>query len=431
MCIRDRFSTVVTLTHAEAQVIAGDTFTTALLSGEMLAGNVAFDLSAGAYTLQYATPWLADSIPVVVRDPVQAEMITVPDMNASSLATVTAHITNTGFTPISGTLQGMAAFANTLVPLELAPNATVVVPLSLDLTLAPVGMHPITVTLYDGTGLPLLSSVSVITVPDAGVTLTAIPTDTVVTAGQWLTLSFGVANQGTAPATALLTMTLGNFVDEAKTLWLRGGENGTLDFACYIPEGMSGDALVGNYWFAGQRYDLVLPIAGVDLDVQSTWDQLVYTPGTTATLSFTLTNQNAASTPPLEVYVAYADQTVTHTLTLAGSAVGTFDVELRAQADASPLVFYGVYAADEQRGIHLNTTYLHPMHSDVTVLLDRSVYSPGDLVEATLVTTATTGVLTVTAPGFTTALQLPAASFQFTLPTGFNARHIFPRLCTE
>ena len=61
-------------------------------------------------------------------------------------------------------------------------------------------------------------------------------------------------------------------------------------------------------------------------------------------------------------------------------------------------VAYGIYELQEQKGVYLNTTYFNWERSDVTVVLDRQLYRPGDTVEVTVDATIT-GTLDVVAPG--------------------------------
>ena len=81
-------------------------------------------------------------------------------------------------------------------------------------------------------------------------------------------------------------------------------------------------------------------------------------------------------------------------------------------------VFYGIYDAVAERAIVLNTLYLRQQQPAVTVLIDKEVYRPGDTVTASIVTTQTSGLLSVLAPEFTQQLPLVDGSqFSFALPS--------------
>jgi len=420
------FTTCVTLTN-ESEEIAAAEFTKVLLAGNASAGQVVFaDIPPGDYTFSASTPWSADAFSLTVR-PVEAaalDVLATPAVGAA--VTVTAHVTNTGAAPLEAVVHVQAPF-DTVTPVLLAPAETLILPLVLDLSALAPGAWPLTLTVESGGGAILDTAVTTVTVPQANLVVTAVPTDTRVTAGETVTLTFDVANRGAAPDTAVLTVTLGNLLDDTQRLWLPGGAAGTLAFVFDAPVGLSGETLVGYYHFGGHRYDLALPIDGVDLSVDAGWDQPFYDPGVTATLRLTVTNHGAAGTPPLYAAVgydadAYAGAVVTQPLTLAGGATQALDFSLTAgDYTGDTLVFYAVYEADEQRGIHLNTTYLRLRQPVVTVIPDRTVYRPGDTVHAAVVTTAT-GTLTVTAPGFTTVLSPtacpapPTPCFQFALP---------------
>ncbi|MCX8066687.1 MAG: PKD domain-containing protein [Anaerolineae bacterium] len=387
--------------------------------GEATSGNLLFYLPIGDYTLTYATPFETGHAAFRVAPAEAAELSATVGPRAGRLITLTAALTGSGFLPLDALLRLETAFLTGEWRVPVEPFTPQTVPLTLDLSGAPSGLHTATLTLLRGNGLPLASTGVTLTVPGADLVLTAIPTDTVVRAGEWVTLAFGVANRGSAPATAVLTVTVGDLLDRAQSLWLPGGEEGVLHFAFRAPDGLGVGDLLCTYEFAGQRYDLLLPMVGVELDVTAGWDAPVSTPGLTATLHLTVTNRGAAPTPPLYAHVnPPTNQPITRSFTIAPGETTVLDFAFPA---VEGLLFYGIYEERERRGIYLNTTYLRTLHPDVTLVPDRAVYRPGDTVQVA-VYAPVTGSLSVTAPGFTTTLRPdscpapPAPCFSFPLP---------------
>jgi protocatechuate 3,4-dioxygenase beta subunit len=416
-----QFTTVVTVQSPISNLHSS--FSTYLSVGESTIGSLLLDLPAGDYTLTYATPFETGAVSFRVAPAAAAELAAVAGARVGDTVTVTATVTNTGLAPIEGTLRVESAFFTVEQPITVAPSpASVQSVQSVDLTAAEPGTHPVTLTLLAGNGSPLASTTVTVTAPGPELVLTSVPTETGVRAGEWVTLTFGVENVGSAPATAVISATVGDLLDEARGVWLPGGESGTVAFVFQVPEGLlDGGSLVCAYWFEGQRYDFALPIVGVDLDVQATWDHTSYAPGDTATLRLTVVNEGATPTPPMYAHVAYqGDQVFTQTLSLAGGETAFLDFSITVgDSDEDPKVFYAIYEASEDRGIYLNTTYLYVRHPDVTVVPNKHVYQPGETVYATVRTSAT-GELVVTAPGYTTTIHLAGsdALFQFTLPAG-------------
>ncbi|MGB9775993.1 MAG: CARDB domain-containing protein, partial [Anaerolineae bacterium] len=412
------FTTAVTITDLGFGVRDLE-FDTYLPLAETISGTLLFALPVGDYTLTYATPFGTGHAAFRVAPPETAELAATLGPRDGGILTVTAVVTNTGFHPISGTLRLEAPFYSTDLPLSASPGLPVSCTLPLDTSTAEPGVHTATITLLSAGGLPLASTAVTFTVPGADLVLTTVPTDTLVRTGEWVTLTFGLANRGSAPATGVLTVTVGELLDQVQSLWLPGGAEGTLPFAFRAPDGLAGSDLLCTYEFAGARHDFLLPIAGVDLDVEAGWDAPAYTPGATATLRLTVTHRGAAPTPPLYAHVNPPNgQPITHTLALAPGETAVLDFPFPA---ADGLVFYGIYEEREQRGVSLNTTYLRVLNPDITLIPDRTVYRPGDTVHVT-VYGPPTGTLAIAAPGFTTTLQLdscpppPAPCFQFTLP---------------
>jgi ligand-binding sensor domain-containing protein/PKD repeat protein len=409
-----RFTTAITVQSPISNLQSS--FSTYLPTGESAADRLLLDLPTGAYTLTHATPFGGGAETFRVAPAEAAELSAVASPRQGSAITVTAAVTNTGFRPISGSLRLETPFFQSALPLSLSPSLPLSYSLPLETTAAEPGAYTATLALLNGGGHTLVTSTLPISVPGADLALTAAPTETVVRGGEPVTLSFDVENRGSAPAMAVITATVGDLVDEAQGVWLPGGAGETLDFVFRAPEGLSGDALAGVYWFEGQRYDLTLPVAGVDLDAEAGWDQAIYAPGVTATLQLTVTNRAAGATPPLYAHVAYHDQVITRPLTLNGGESVALDLPLRAETGREK-VFYAIYEEQEQRGVHLNTTYLYVRNPGATIVPDATVYEPGDTVESTVYADLT-GTLTVTAPGLSTTLDLTGdeTSFQFDLP---------------
>jgi len=390
-----------------------------LPTGAVGTGNLLFDLAAGDYTLTYETPFGGSEEIFRVAPSVAADLSATAGSISGSTITVNAFLTNTGFYPVHGVLRLESPFFTTEQPVSLPPDLlTTSLPIPLDLSTASAGTHVVTLTLLDGGGVALASAAVPITVPESNLVLLSTPVGTPVQAGEWVTLTFGLENQGAVPATAVLTVTVGNLLDEAQSIWLPGSARETLDFVFESPGGLSGEALVGEAWFEGQRYDLTLPVDGVDLDVAAALDQPSYTHGETATLHLTITNQSTSATPDLFALVSYHGEVITRPLTLAGGETGNLDFSLTAEAGSDAIVFYGIYEQVEERAIRLNTTYLYVRNPDVTIVPDRHVYQPGDTVQAT-VHTAVSGTLSVSAPGFTTTLTLTGEDvpLTFVLPS--------------
>ncbi|MBN1814992.1 MAG: PKD domain-containing protein [Anaerolineae bacterium] len=409
------FTAAVTVTDSATET-AKSQFEAYLPAGETGAGTLLFNLAVGDYTLIYETPFGGGEETFGVAPSVAADLSATVGSVSGSTITVNAILTNTGFYPIDGVLRLESPFFTTEQSVLLSPGLpTTSLPISLDISTASAGTYTATVMLLNGSDVALASTAVPIAVSGPDLVLVSTPDGLPVQAGGWVTLTFGLENQGAIPATAVLTVTVGNLLDEAQSVWLPGGASETLDFAFEAPDGLSGEALVGEAWFEGQRYDLNLPVDGVDLDVRASLDQPSYVYGGAATLHITVTNRSALTTPDLFALVSYHGEVITQPLTLAAGESGSLDFSLTAEARNDEIVFYGIYELVEERAIHLNTTYLRVRNPDVTIVLDRQVYEPGDTVHAT-VHASVTGTLLISAPGFSSTVQLPISDFQFILP---------------
>jgi PKD repeat protein len=410
------FSTEVTLRPSGGGELFTRSFESYIPAGETLSGELLFELEPGEYTLSYVTPLAEGETSFQIAPLTQVALSADVGEREGSVVTVTAAISNTGLASLDGVVRVEAPFFESEQEIVVQGGGSASLDLPVDLSTAGEGTCPAVVSLLCRAGQVLASTEVSIQAPGAELVLTASPAGTVVGAGQEVELLFGVRNSGAAPATAVISVTLGDLVDEAQSLWLAGGGEGALSFLFRAPGGLSGESVVGEFWFAGQRHDLTLPVAGLKLDVSAEWDQDAYAPGEQAALLLTVSNEGAAATLDMYAHVAYGGDVFTQPLSLPAGGSEALSFPLVAQLGADPKVFYAVYEMAEQRGVVLNTTYLYVRHTDVTVLLDSRVYQPGDTVQATIITTAT-GELAVAAPGFESAIALPASGFQFTLPT--------------
>ncbi len=415
------FTTAITVQSSISSLLSP--IFTYLPPGEGTSGDLLLDLPPGDYTLTFATPFESGEVTFRVTRAFDAAISATTGPAAGSIVPITADITNTGIMPIAGTLRVESTFFTAEQSVSLTPTLPHSYTLAIDLTTAPSGTHPVTLTLLAGNGSPLASTTVDVTAPGPDLAITSVPTDTVVQAGEWVSLTFGVENAGSAPATAIISATVGDLMDETQSVWLPGGESGTVAFSFQVPQGLlGGGSLLCTYWFEGRRYDFTLDVAGVDVQVAAGFEQEAYLPGDTATLQISVSNAGAAPTPPMYAHVAYQGQVITQPLTLAGGEDRTLDFDLTAaegnQANSqSSIVFYALYEEGEERGVYLNTIYLTLRYPDVTLVLDDHVYEPGDTVHVTVQTDAT-APLVVSAPGYTATIDLTGSdtSFQFTVP---------------
>jgi len=423
-----QFTTTVTVTNVTFE-IWNLKFDSYLPVSATTSGSVLFDLPAGAYTLTYATPFMTGIALFRVAPLVDARLSAAVGSIAGSVITVMASVTNTGLQPFSGTLHLAVPFFSTDAPVTLSPCPLVTLPLCLPVSYAlPIntaaaapGVYTAVLTLLSGSGAEWLTANVPITVAGPSLHVSHVPTTTALSVGQVYTLTFRVNNQGDGAGQAALRFDFGDIKDEWQTAWLEPGNTADLDFRFYLPPSLETKNYLATYVLSAtsgvERGDLLIPVQGISLTATASWDKLVYVPGESATLRITVTNQAAEPTPPLYAQLACSRQTITQPLTLAGGETSVLDLSVVAGAGTDELASYGVYEAGEQRGVYLNTTYLRKGYPDVTLVLDRQVYSPGQTVYATVLANVT-GTLSIVAPGLSTTLTLDGGntSFQFTLP---------------
>jgi len=399
-----------------------ESFDTFLAAGASVDGDRIIEVATGAQTLYFAlkngTCSLAGGQVDFIVAPAISATITVTAGIPGAQVPVTATLSSTGMAPYSGTLQLKTDDGYRVdSPVSLAVGATKAFTFSLEAASILTGTRLVTVTAVTDAGDVVAQGAGSFTLLGPMLQLSSLPTTTVLPAGETVTLTFGVTNQGDQDGTAELSFTLGDLADEAQVRVVSAGETAYLEFVFYVPPEMETKEYLAIYDLNDEQGELALTIQGISLTVEAGGDQLAYREGDPVTFILTVTNQLATTVPDLFALVSLGEITATQPFTMT-AAPASLTFPFTATFGSGGVVFYGIYHEPSERGVHLNTFRLAQQQPAVTVLLDREVYFPADMVEATVVTT-TTGELELTAPGYTGTLALTGShtGFDFTLPT--------------
>jgi ligand-binding sensor domain-containing protein len=388
--------------------------------GESQPGTLSFGhLAAGAYTLDYSTPFESGVETFAVLPARQVSLTALAGTANGITIPVTATVSNAGFYPFSGQVFLQTDFFATSVPVsDLVSGQDVALPLSVNTRAAIAGDYVVQLDLLDEVGAFSDGTTVTVTVPASDLTLTSLPANLTLPVSTVVTFTFGVANHGATSGEGTLHFTFSDVEDEEQHIWLPGGENGSVDFTFFVPPDLEAKTYAATYVFDSTPGVLLLTVEGTDVSVTPSLDEAGYREGETASLTLHVQELAAQATPPLYALVRFNDYSDVQpfNLTPLGSVDLTFSVPVSFLGDEK--VFYGIYSLTTDRSIYLNTVYLPRLYPSVSVLTDKQVYQPGETVVATVLTTAT-GQLDVVAPGFADTISLSGAdtSFSFVLPT--------------
>jgi len=115
-----------------------------------------------------------------------------------------------------------------------------------------------------------------------------------------------------------------------------------------------------------------------DTDVSLTLDQAAYQPGETVTATLTITLSNPGAVSGLKVNVSMGGTTLEKIIPTVANQQVNFN--LPADFDGNGLFFYGVYESAGGQGLHLNTQWIQPAGTDVTIVPASPTYTPGQTV---------------------------------------------------
>ncbi|MBN1314336.1 MAG: hypothetical protein JXA42_02670, partial [Anaerolineales bacterium] len=309
------------------------------------------------------------------------------------------------------------------VPQEMEGQTTVA--LDVNTATAVPGRQQATFQALDPQGKPVSSETKTFTLDGPDYHIAAFPdaAQTQLTVGRNATMTFEVENQGLLSGEASLTFKLGDVGGQTQKAILGAGESVQIDFVFYVDDDLASGrylatyVLTGTHDAVGEWGDLMATVQGIDVEAVSRMDQPFYREGDPAQMVMTVTNGIERATPNLYALASFEGYTQTRPFQLAAGQSVTMTFNLTATFGGDDRISYGVYNQATDRAVLLDTLYIRQAQGDVSLITDRDVYQPGDLVQVTVVTTAT-GTLHVEAPGFTDDIPLGGAdtAFSFSLP---------------
>ena len=421
------FTTAVNLTGPSPETA---TLNNSLLPGGVEENELPLDLPAGNYELAWSTPYDGGLETFTVASPDLAALQLESDAVIDGASVLTTTVDNQGCTVFSGTLTVEATASNGIFfndegTLSLSPGANASQPFTVTMGAAVPGPYTATVSLRDGSGA-IWSQASITgTVPGPELALTTLPLTTLLPAGETVTMTFEVSNFGEAGDEIQLSFQLGDLEDDRQVIWLDAGQTTHLDFTFFVPKDMPSGEVVAEYGLSGELSgqvtagSLPLQVAGISLAVTAGSDQAAYLEGEPARIDLAITNDGLIDSGDLVALTSFNGITQTQVFSLTSGASTTLPFTYTATFRGDRKVFYGIYGIFEDRGAYLNTLYLHQAQASATLLLDKEVAQPGETVQATLVTTLTTGILNafVFDESFTLDLGVDTG-FSFSIPAG-------------
>lgn len=406
-----------------------------LAKGNNTADTLSFDLTEGSYqvTATGQLPAMTAAASFSVRKLVKADLQLSVGAQTGTLLPATVSVTNLGYNTIDGTVRlslvdgNGAAVWNSNQDLSL-PQSLSPVPQSLafSINLAAVkpGVYSIKAELLDTANQQLVRQTSQFSVLGAVFDLTQLPPYQTVSAGGSATMTFRVKNSGSQEGNFDLSFKADDLIDSTQTAWLKPGEEKEIAFNFQAATDLEEKDYSATYRLKSggatvKEGVMAYHLAGLKLAVSATLDKQAYNKGDTATLTLTISQQDAGASPSLFARVNYAGYEEKRDFRLSGSQTLTFNVPLTAITGEK--LFYGIYY-QSGRSVYLNTLYIHKADGVLTVTTDKQVYNPGETVIVFLAGTAS-GNLTLTGPGDLTNTFAFAGSDtrSFVLPSSMTA----------
>ena len=246
--------------------------------------------------------------------------------------------------------------------------------------------------------------------PPEFIVTSILPANLNFTIGQGVIVTFVVENIGGTEGEATMELRMPDF-EEKNTTWIRPGEEENISFSFTIPDDLEEKRYKGIYELDGEREEFAFFVQGAKISVDASLDKPLYEEGETAIFTLTVINERGFDLSlKARAQLGEYEQVKHFNLTDLESLIFNVPISFNGQK-----LFYGIYMGSG-RALYLNSMYIQKKEDIITLYTNKQVYSIGDKVRISVDATKT-GILNITAPGFTTSVLVTGTTtLQFTLP---------------
>ena len=407
-----------------------------LAKGAGSADTLLFDLAEGNYQLAASSwkPVAGTSATFQVRRNTKGELTLSIGPQTGNLLPATVNVVNLGFLLLEGSVRvslvaenggtAWTATQDVSLPQTLNPDPRTL-PFAINLSALKPGSYTLRAELLDGGNRQLALQSAPYTILGPIFVISQLPQEQTVPAGDDAVFNFRVKNNGNQEGAFDLSFKADDLIDSTRTEWLKPGEEKEIAFSFTTAADLEEKDYFATYTLkqqgsgSGEQRTVKYRLQGLNLAVTAALERQAYSPGDTATLTLTVTQQDGNVAPNLFARVNYGGYNEKQNFTLTGSQTLVFSVPLSRITGEK--LFYGIYA-ESGRSIHLNTIYIYKANTELSVATDKQVYNPGETVTVA-VSGSATGDLTLTGPGgfVVTFTYNGSATKSFTLPAIMTA----------
>ena len=365
--------------------------------GQSVIDTLAFDVVKGAYQLTavssqpYATA--AASFTVLQANDVTMNS-SVGTQGSDGSIPVTVNIANNGYNVLNGTVslavmnnQGKAVWRGDVPVSGLQSQTSANFIINVNSTGILSGAYPGTATLYNSSGVLLVTNQFQVNVLGPIFAITSTPSGQTYTVGKQATLNFTVQNTGTSAGTASLSAQALNLVNQFTTVTLQPGQSQPVAFNFTIPDDALPTTYQANYSLSSELSQGItgtapFNVAGINVGVNSTLDKQVYNNNDSAVLNLAIAKQASFDDGTFIAIVRYGSYASMQTFTLTSQPASlTFNVPLGTIT--GDRLFYGVYFQSGtkifQSSVEIKTADTAPPVTILTVGTPQYARSDGTL----------------------------------------------------
>lgn len=298
--------------------------------------------------------------------------------------TVNVNATNNGFSTINGYLDISSGFTHQTIPVQLDKGVNFTNSIVLNNLPVQAGTYQLIIALISQ-GRTLVTQTVTLTreaavQPGANIELESVPADLVGGAGQDLSVTVKVKNNGGKNGDGIIELSSDDLSGDSQTINLDPGVEQEVTLKTPIPDDYETGTYQGKIIVNGKETAFKYQINGYKLNVTASLDKPAYQKGELAKLTLNVQNLGGQSGVPLTVRVKHGDFDETREITLGGNTVLTFDLP----ADVfDQKVFYGFYHTGTGRSLLLDVCNMYQSLPELMVTTDKQRYQAGETVTVT------------------------------------------------
>ncbi|MBI4650946.1 Ig-like domain-containing protein [Candidatus Desantisbacteria bacterium] len=360
--------------------------------------NVIFTSYPGQYELKikFGFDSSIQGINVLPKEKAEIEKVNIGNC-IDGLVPINFNICNTGYNNIGGQIKIKTGFYSESRSINISNGEEKWYTFRLNPQGVSGGKYPLSINVESGSGINFAYDTSI---EISGYEFTAIPVtqNPEYTAGAEGVFAIRVKNIGDRWGKAGVTIKMGSFYEETKTVLLETDQSKEEEINFKVPDDIPEGEYKVEVKIENKKDPVIIPfrVKGLTLEVKAELDNNGYRINDSLKLRLDITNHTTSISPKIYINVKYDTTDIERDVSLTGIN-NQLEFNINLSRITGQKLFVGIYDGNTHRSIYLNELYVREAGEIINVFVDKQVYSPGDIVNITI-QNADNGEITLIGP---------------------------------